>query len=141
MSVIFNRILFHAGKVLTYQSIKSRSSLSKLDGNFNAHSTLIHINSNEHDNDDSSVGDVFQSPQNSAPSVLEELQPEQLPDISHIAPELRPSFNFAYFANKSEVIQQLTDLGVDFHKIESKKTIPSFIVQLDFEKDVKPYIS
>ncbi|XP_065226848.1 transcription termination factor 3, mitochondrial [Planococcus citri] len=144
MSVIFNRIFIHAGKALAYQSMRSRSILPKLNGNFIAQSTLVSVNSNSSDsysNDDSMLDDVFHPQQNSPLSVLEEVEPDKLPDLSHIAPELRPSFNFAYFANKSEVIQQLIDLGVDFHKIESRKKIPTFLLQLDFEKDVKPYIS
>lgn len=61
-------------------------------------------------------------------------------DISHVAPYLKPTFNFAAYINKSETLQELLKLGVNFHKLEQKKNFPAFIMGLNFEKDVKDYI-
>ncbi len=70
------------------------------------------------------------------------LEPSRLEDVSYIGPPLDfRSFNFAAFANNSVVIQKLLDLGVDFYKIEQGRKLPSYLLQLDFEKDVIPYIT
>lgn len=71
-------------------------------------------------------------------SVFEECKE----DISHVAPQLRPSFNFAAYVNRSETLKQLVKLGVDLHKLESKKdkTVPQFILGLDFDKDVAKHL-
>lgn len=61
-------------------------------------------------------------------------------DISHIAPYIRPTFNFAAYINKSKTLQQLLNLSVNLHKLEKKMSVPPFIIGLDFEKDVKKYI-
>lgn len=61
-------------------------------------------------------------------------------DISHVAPYLRPTFNFAAYINRSETLQQLLKLGVNFHKLEQKRNVPQFIMGLDFEKDIKNHI-
>ncbi|KAF2899919.1 hypothetical protein ILUMI_06258 [Ignelater luminosus] len=69
-------------------------------------------------------------------SVLEDCNE----DISHIAPYLQPSFNFAAYVNKSETLQQLVKLGVDLHKLEKKVKVPPYILKLDFEKDIKNHV-
>ena len=61
-------------------------------------------------------------------------------DISHIAPYFQPSFNFAAYVNKSESLQELVKLGVDLHKLEKKKDVPNFLLQLNFESDMKAHI-
>lgn len=61
-------------------------------------------------------------------------------DISHVAPYLQPTFNFAAYVNKSETLQQLVKLGVNLHKIEKNVDAVPFILKLDFERDVKNYI-
>lgn len=69
-------------------------------------------------------------------SVLEECKE----DISHVAPYLQPTFNFAAYVNKSETLQQLVKLGVNLHKIEKKVDAVPFVLKLDFERDVKGHI-
>lgn len=69
-------------------------------------------------------------------SVLEDCKE----DISHVAPYLKPTFNFAAYVNKSETLQQLVKLGVNLHKIEKSVEAAPFILKLDFEKDIKNYI-
>lgn len=61
-------------------------------------------------------------------------------DISHVSSYLRPTFNFAAYANKSNTIQELVKLGIDLHYIEKKQTdaIP-FILGLNFD-DIKEHI-
>lgn len=71
-------------------------------------------------------------------SVLEECKE----DISHVAPYLKPTFNFAAYVNKSETLQQLVKLGVNLHQIEKSKDteVVPFILKLDFENDIKNHI-
>lgn len=72
-------------------------------------------------------------------SVLEELP--NLEDVSHIGPPIDfKSFNFAPFADNSVVLQKLVDLGVDFYKIEQRKVLPTYLLQLNFEENIQPYI-
>lgn len=61
-------------------------------------------------------------------------------DISDIGPHLTPTFTFAKYANKSRTIQELVKLGVSLYKIESKKEMLQYILNLNFEQDMKPYI-
>lgn len=55
-------------------------------------------------------------------------------------PHTKPAFNFAAYVNKSATLQKLVQLGVDLHKLEKRKGIPQFILQLDFEKDMKQHL-
>lgn len=73
-------------------------------------------------------------------SVLDELP--VLEDVSHVGPPITyKSFNFAAYANESVVLQKLIDLGVDFYAVERKnKVLPSYLLQLNFERHVQPYI-
>lgn len=69
-------------------------------------------------------------------SVLDECKE----DIEHVAPYLKPTFNFAAYVNKSETLQQLVKLGVNLHQIEKTVDGVPFIMKLDFEKDIKHHI-
>lgn len=59
----------------------------------------------------------------------------------NIAPFVKPSFNLAAYANKSETLQKLLKLGIDLTKIEKRKGIPQFLLKLDFERDIKEHIT
>lgn len=61
-------------------------------------------------------------------------------DLSDIGPYLTPTFSFAKYANKSRTIQEFIKLGVALYKLESQEGMVQYILGLDFEKDVKPYI-
>lgn len=61
-------------------------------------------------------------------------------DISDIGPYLTPTFTFAKYANKSRTVQELVKLGVSLYKFESKEGMVDYILKLDFQRDVKPYI-
>ncbi|XP_029158951.1 transcription termination factor 3, mitochondrial [Nylanderia fulva] len=61
-------------------------------------------------------------------------------DLSDIGPYLTPTFTFAKYANKSRTVQELVKLGVNLYKIESMNGMVEYILKLDFERDVKPYI-
>ncbi|XP_011629996.1 transcription termination factor 3, mitochondrial [Pogonomyrmex barbatus] len=61
-------------------------------------------------------------------------------DLSDVGPYLTPTFTFAKYANKSRTIQELVKLGVALYKFESKEGMVQYILNLDFERDVKPYI-
>lgn len=69
-------------------------------------------------------------------STLEEC----VEDISHIAPYLKPTFNFAAYVNKSETLQELLKLGVNLYKLEKDIDVPPFILSLKFEENIKPYV-
>jgi mTERF domain-containing protein len=69
-------------------------------------------------------------------SVLEKCQE----DISDVAPYLRPSFNFAAYVNKSNTLQKLVELGVELYKLEKNAEVPPYILQLDFDRDIKNHI-
>lgn len=56
------------------------------------------------------------------------------------APYLMPTFNLAAYANKSKTLQQFIKLGVDLHKIEKRKGLAQFFLQLEFEKDVQNHL-
>lgn len=68
------------------------------------------------------------------------LEPVQDPSIVDTHPHIRPAFNFAAYVNKSESLQHLVKLGVDLHKLEKRKGIPQFILQLDFERDMREHL-
>ncbi|KAH8274554.1 hypothetical protein KR044_012186 [Drosophila immigrans] len=52
-----------------------------------------------------------------------------------------PSFNLAAHVNNSTTLQQLLNLGVDLHSIERRKGLGEFVLRLDFEQQVKPYLT
>ncbi|XP_011684926.1 PREDICTED: transcription termination factor 3, mitochondrial [Wasmannia auropunctata] len=62
-------------------------------------------------------------------------------DLSYVGPPLTPTFSFAKYANKSRTIQKLVELGVQLYKFEAKEGMVQYILNLDFERDVKPYIT
>uniref|UniRef100_A0A336LP71 Transcription termination factor 3, mitochondrial n=1 Tax=Culicoides sonorensis TaxID=179676 RepID=A0A336LP71_CULSO len=57
-----------------------------------------------------------------------------------IAPFIKPTFNLAAYANKSHTLKQFLDLGVDLHKIEKRKGLGQFVLQLEFDKHVKDHL-
>lgn len=61
-------------------------------------------------------------------------------DISTVAPYFRPSFNFAAYVNNSPTLQELIKLGVDLNRLEKKKGVPEFILQMEFNKNMKEHI-
>jgi len=61
-------------------------------------------------------------------------------DLSDIGPPLTPTFTFAKYANKSHTIRELVKLGVSLYKLESMDGMVEYILNLDFNRDVKPYI-
>ncbi|XP_020277762.1 transcription termination factor 3, mitochondrial [Pseudomyrmex gracilis] len=61
-------------------------------------------------------------------------------DLSDIGPYLTPTCTFAKYANKSRTIRELVKLGVHLYKLESDVNMVQFILGLDFDRDVKPYI-
>jgi hypothetical protein len=70
--------------------------------------------------------------------LAEEINNEYLDELS---PPLNKSFNLSAFANRSQTIQFLIKLGVDLSVIEKKSLeTAEFLLRLDFEQDIKPYI-
>jgi mTERF domain-containing protein len=60
--------------------------------------------------------------------------------LSTVAPYFQPSFNFAAYVNNSPTLQELVKLGVDLHRLERKKDVPEFILQLEFSRNMKEHI-
>lgn len=73
-------------------------------------------------------------------SPLHVLKPKESLDFDAVHKELRPTFNLAAYANKSEVLQELTKLGVKVYKIEKNVELAEYILKLDFRKDIVPII-
>ncbi|XP_031849432.1 mitochondrial transcription termination factor 3 [Nomia melanderi] len=61
-------------------------------------------------------------------------------DLSHIGPYMTPTYNFAKIADDSITLQQLIKLGVKLYKLEKYRDVFEMLVNLDFDKDIKPYI-
>lgn len=51
-----------------------------------------------------------------------------------------PTFNLAAHVNNSATLQQLLQLGVDLNSIERRKGLGQFVLKLEFEENVKPYL-
>lgn len=69
------------------------------------------------------------------------LEPPISKDLyTSVTPSLKPTFNLAAYVNNSETLQQLIKLGVDLSQIERRKGLPQYVLQLDFEKDIKGHI-
>ncbi|XP_076291827.1 mitochondrial transcription termination factor 3 isoform X2 [Lasioglossum baleicum] len=62
-------------------------------------------------------------------------------DLSYIGPYTNATFNFAKFADDSFTIQQLVKLGVELYKLEKDREVVEMFLSLDFDKDIKPYIT
>lgn len=67
------------------------------------------------------------------------LVPHTNEDLSNIDTYLKPTFNFAAYINKSDTLQQLLKLGVNFQKLEKDVEAPPFILKLKFD-DIKDHI-
>jgi mTERF domain-containing protein len=52
----------------------------------------------------------------------------------------RPTHTLAPFANDSLVLKKFVQMGVQVHQWEGKEGIPEFILKLNFNKDVTPYL-
>lgn len=57
-----------------------------------------------------------------------------------VAPSLRPTFNLAAYVNKSRTLQEMLKIGVDLSRMEKRKGITEYVLQLDFERDMKEHI-
>ncbi|XP_015910378.1 transcription termination factor 3, mitochondrial [Parasteatoda tepidariorum] len=60
--------------------------------------------------------------------------------IDSLGPPLPVAFNLAAYVNQSETLQKLIQLGVDLSKLEEQPEKAKYILQLDFEKDIKSHI-
>lgn len=61
--------------------------------------------------------------------------------IRSLRPATRPLvYNLAYFANTSPLVQKLIEMGVAIREWDKDPSIGSFILKLDFDKNIKPYL-
>ncbi|KAM7356443.1 mitochondrial transcription termination factor 3 [Cochliomyia hominivorax] len=68
----------------------------------------------------------------------ENSQETQISETDSKRQALLPTYNLAAYVNKSELLQQFLQLGVDLSAIEKRKGLPEFILKLQLEQDVKP---
>ncbi|XP_063702824.1 transcription termination factor 3, mitochondrial [Culicoides brevitarsis] len=68
------------------------------------------------------------------------IEPGGATELDEIAPYLKPTFNLAAYANKSHTLQQFLKMGVDLYKIEKRKGLGQFFLELDFEKHCKDHL-
>lgn len=61
-------------------------------------------------------------------------------DVSHFVPNVKPTFNFASYVNKSFILQEFVKMGVKLHLLEKKREMLEFVIKLDFENDVKNHL-
>jgi len=91
--------------------------------------------------------EVFRSPDIITQQKDKESEPAKQDSFKEVALDFGnreahvPSFNLAAYVNKSSTLQQFISLGVDLHSIERRKGLGQFVLQLDFEKNVKPFIT
>ena len=60
--------------------------------------------------------------------------------IRSIQPELPPTFNLATYANHLDIIKQLVKLGVNIRHLEEDREVAKYLISLDFDKNVVPYL-
>jgi len=78
-----------------------------------------------------------------SPSIYQEEEDEdeqKRQEIWSVGPVPAATFTFAAYANDSEVIKKLVEVGVDLSKLERKKEVIPFILKLNFEQQVVPCI-
>lgn len=73
-------------------------------------------------------------------NVSDEEADENALSIGEAKKDYVPTFNLAAYVNKSPTLQQFIQLGVNLHSIERRKGLAKFVLGLEFEKDVKPYL-
>lgn len=61
--------------------------------------------------------------------------------IRTIRPELPPTFNLATYANQLDIIRQLVKLNVKLYEIEKNRDLTKYLISLDFDRDVIPYLN
>lgn len=68
------------------------------------------------------------------------IEPGGATDLDEYAPHLAPTFNLAAYAPKSETLKKFLELGVDLHKIEKRKGLGQFFLNLEFQKDCQKHL-
>ncbi len=62
-------------------------------------------------------------------------------EIQNLRPSTRPLvYNLAFFANNNTVLQKFIQMGVSIREWDKDTAIGNFILKLDFDKHVKPYL-
>ncbi|XP_035218957.1 transcription termination factor 3, mitochondrial-like [Stegodyphus dumicola] len=76
------------------------------------------------------------------PKPFEEVQSNKdaVEFLDELGPPLPVAFNLAAYVNRSETLVKLVQLGVDLSRIERNPEKAKYILQLEFEKDVKCHI-
>ena len=67
----------------------------------------------------------------------DQIDPEAL---GLFVPAPKPTFNLAALANKEPIIRHLIHLGVDLAEMEKDRQKAEFIMTLNFDQDVQPYL-
>lgn len=70
----------------------------------------------------------------------EDPEEKQKQKVWEVAPMPLPTYNFAAYANESEIIKKFADLGVNLSKLENKYGLIPLVLKLNFNKQVAPCI-
>ncbi|XP_018010618.1 transcription termination factor 3, mitochondrial [Hyalella azteca] len=65
---------------------------------------------------------------------------EKLAVLDRILPNVPQSFNIVTYVNRSKTLQELIKLGVNISKYDEDTEKASYVLLLDFEKDIKPHL-
>ncbi|XP_011501702.1 PREDICTED: transcription termination factor 3, mitochondrial [Ceratosolen solmsi marchali] len=80
--------------------------------------------------------DKFINNFNQLPSPLDQCNE----DISYLGPGLSPTFNFAAYADRSELIQTYVKLGVELYKLENNQDHMRALLTVDLKKELPKYL-
>ena len=92
--------------------------------------------------DPASKSNSLMTKSETVPVKLEEL--DEYSTEAHIRdmkPALRPfAYTLAYFVNESNVLQKFIEMGVEIQQWDADREICEFVLKLNFERDVAPYL-
>lgn len=116
--------------------LRSLRNVISVSGQYRA----CHIPAKLIDNESSDLDIIFAELTKAHEPERSLTEPNAATDLDEFAPHLAPTFNLAAYANKSQTLQKFLDLGVDLYKIEKRKGLGQFVLQLDFERDCKDHL-
>jgi len=107
--------------------------------NPNKHFSDRNLNTSKNINDIINDDDLTTFPMDDLDDVFNPLAKSEV-KLDEIPTNFPQSLNLAAYVNKSTTLQQLVRLGVDLSKWDKERDVPDFVIKLDFEKDIQPYI-
>lgn len=121
VQIIFNNIRY-SSNVVKQEFVKNNYELSKVDDELKNWQHEMEIIKTEESR-----------------SILESSMETTKKSID-VYPLVKPTFNLAAYVNTSETLQQFIKLGVDLHRIEKHKGWLQFVLNLEFEQNVRQHL-